>query len=887
MGGRMERRILDNGFTVLTEERGLGPVVFSGVVYRVGSRDERPGVTGISHLLEHMMFKGTEKYGKGDVAALVERNGGELNAFTSEDVTMYYEVFARDRWKLALEIEAERMVNLRVDQAELDSERQVVLEERAMYLDIPAVELGEELSAAAFRESPYRWPIIGWEADIRGISRDDLVEHYQRYYAPSNAALIVVGDVTPDEVFRAAEEHFGGLGGTPAPATRIPREPDWKAVTRLSLDRPVHLPQFQLMFRAPEIATRDAEILYFVSNLLSGTRTSRLDMALLETNKASDVQVQYHAKADPGALTILAEGSPGVPLEEVENLIWSELDGLAQNGPRDNEMERVLNQVEAHHLFANQSPSNRGFSLGWHEAHGDAGYADRIVDELRSVTPDEIRDLATRMFQRNQCAVGRVEAMDGRAASGHGARGAAEAAIRNWNPAPSGALRGGPPRPGDGLFGPGCPRRRFRTGMQVSADVRRLELPNGLQVTLQSDRTDPVVAFSLLFNGGSILDDASRSGLAAVSADTLERGSASVGFPDFARQFESIGSDFSLAAGAELVHGNSTFLTRHLETGLGFIADLLEDPGYRESDLEVVRTLALNDLAAREDDLDDLVDDLFFTAVAQGHPYSSLAHGTRPGLEAITRDDLLGRHAEAFRPDRAHLAIVGDFDDSVVERLLMERFGRMPRPQTQPVVVPPLDRERKERSLVLTRTDKAQAKIVFGGPGWSATDPDRLAGVAMNHVLGGSSIRSRLGDEIRDRQGLAYSVSSRNYERSAGGYFLVHMGTRPENVRKAVDAIRRELDRMASGVTDSELDEAKAYLTGSFPLRFTTYGRLARHWTRSSFYGLPEDSLDTYVDRVRALTADDVRQVAARLVGAAGTLAVAGPVGQDLEPVSG
>src|SRR5262245_33978551 len=158
-----------------------------------------------------MMFKGTKKYSKGEVAALVERNGGELNAFTSEDVTMYYEVFARDRWELALEIEAERMVNLRIDPAELDSERQVVLEERVMYLDIPSVELGEELVAAAFRESPYRWPIIGWESDIQSLSKEDILAYYSRYYAPANATLVVVGDVSPEEAFAAAERRFGKI----------------------------------------------------------------------------------------------------------------------------------------------------------------------------------------------------------------------------------------------------------------------------------------------------------------------------------------------------------------------------------------------------------------------------------------------------------------------------------------------------------------------------------------------------------------------------------------------------------------------------------------------------------------------------------------------------
>jgi zinc protease len=174
-------------------------------------------------------------------------------------------------------------------------------------------------------------------------------------------------------------------------------------------------------------------------------------------------------------------------------------------------------------------------------------------------------------------------------------------------------------------------------------------------------------------------------------------------------------------------------------------------------------------------------------------------------------------------------------------------------------------------------------KIVVGGTGLSATDPDRHAVIAWNHVLGSSSIRSRLGDEIRDRMGLAYSVSSRVMERKSGGFFLVHMGTRPENARRAIDAIRFELARAAEGVGEEELNDAKSYLTGSFPLRFTTYGRLARFWSRSSFYGWPENYLDTYVERVNALTREDLARAASRIVPFARVLCACGPVSANLD----
>jgi zinc protease len=402
----VERRQLANGLTDITERRGLGPVVFSGIVYRVGSRDEQPGITGLSHLLEHLMFKGTQRFKKGDVAALVERNGGDLNAFTSEDVTMYYEVFSRDRWKLALEIEAERMQNLRIDPDELEAERQVILEERAMYLDIPQIELGEELVAATFRESPYRWPIIGWEADIQAITRDDLLRHYERFYAPGNAALVVVGDVDGEEVFTEAERYFGEIPNGPPIERRIPREPELRSATRVELRRPGNLAHFQVIVRAPEIRTRDSEALALLANLLSGTRTSRLDLALLETGKASDIQVHFQPKSDPSSFGVGVEVQPGTSIAEIEELVWGELNALVEGPIHDEEMERALNQLEAGQLFSMQSPSNRGFLLGWNEAMGDLSYADAVVDNLKSLTKEELQDTAARTFLREKSGSG-------------------------------------------------------------------------------------------------------------------------------------------------------------------------------------------------------------------------------------------------------------------------------------------------------------------------------------------------------------------------------------------------------------------------------------------------------------------------------------------------
>lgn len=416
----------------------------------------------------------------------------------------------------------------------------------------------------------------------------------------------------------------------------------------------------------------------------------------------------------------------------------------------------------------------------------------------------------------------------------------------------------------------------------VAPRVRRHVLANGVRVLLQPDATDPVVSLSLLFEGGSSIDPPGREGAANLLSQVLERGPKSTPFVEFSRRFERLGSNLSSEAGTELSSIHCTFLARHLHAGLGLIFDLLEEPGFRDEDLEVVRALAKNDLESREDDLDDLAEDLFLETVAEGHPYSRLPHGRREGILSTTSEDLRALYRNAFRPDRAHLALVGHFDEAAVLALLESRFGKLQNPKEKAQPTPELSAIRGPKVATRLRADKGQVKIFLGGTGIAASDPDRHAAVTWNQILGASSIRSRLGDEIRDRMGLAYSVYSRLLERKHGGFFLVHIGTRPENAKRAVAAIRGELHRAGTAITEEELADAKNYLTGSFPLRFTTYGRLARFWSRSSFFEWPTNYLDTYVDHVRALTLTDLSRAAGRLLPQAMVLTACGPVPEDL-----
>src|SRR5438445_259667 len=237
---------LENGLKLLIQPSHHAPVVSTWIWYRVGSRNEQTGITGVSHWVEHMLFKGTEQMAKGDVFRLTARHGGHNNAFTSEDFTCYFETVPAVAWELALDIEADRMVNSRFDADEVESERTVILAERQGSENNPSFQLSEELGAAAFRVHPYRWPVIGHSCDLRSISRDDLYQHYRSYYAPGNAVLVIAGDVDPEAALAAVQARFGSLEPRPAPPPVTAVEPPQWGERRVMVRRPGSVPYLQM-----------------------------------------------------------------------------------------------------------------------------------------------------------------------------------------------------------------------------------------------------------------------------------------------------------------------------------------------------------------------------------------------------------------------------------------------------------------------------------------------------------------------------------------------------------------------------------------------------------------------------------------------------------------
>jgi len=406
---RVFETTLENGLKVLIVEEHKSPVVTVQTWYRVGSRNEQIGKTGLSHMVEHMMFKGTPAVGPKQFSRLIQRNGGHDNAFTSADYTGYYINFASDRVGLALELEADRMANLLLPAEEFEPERKVILEERRLRIDDqPGQALGETLRAVAFLAHPYRWPVIGWASDIESYTREDLVKHYQTYYSPNNATLIVAGDVTKEAVLPQIQRLFGRIARGPDPPKVTTEEPPQRGERRVIVRKTAELPLVFVVYHVPNITHPDTYALDVLSTILGGGESSRLYQRLVYEQRiasfaSSDYSGMHH---DPHLFGLNGGPLPGKTAEEVEQALYAEVERMKSEPISDRELQKAKNQVEADFVFTQDSVHRMASLLGALESVASWTLLGKYLDGIRQVTAADVQRVARQYLTPENRTVG-------------------------------------------------------------------------------------------------------------------------------------------------------------------------------------------------------------------------------------------------------------------------------------------------------------------------------------------------------------------------------------------------------------------------------------------------------------------------------------------------
>ena len=843
-------RTLPNGFRVLVLPRTHAPVVVSDLYYPVGSFDEPAGKTGLAHFVEHMLFKGTERFPKGQIDRLSFVAAGHSNAETGEDSTHYWFAFPSDRWELALAIEADRMRGAIFDAREVEAERQVIVEERGRDLDSPLSRLDQTHLAVAFLRHPYRNPILGWPDDLAGINVDDLRAFYDRHYRPDGAVLVIVGDVDPDHAFDRATEHFGAI--SPGMARSEPRwsEPRQTGRREFTVVDSESVARGLLGWHTVPRGHPDGPALDVLSDLLTCGRRARLWSALVERGRiATWVEAAQEGARRAGQLVLQVEAAPDVPPAQIEATITTILDQLADTGPTPAELVRSRHRLEAAWRWEQEDLAGLAAGLGQAAPWGDWRAWQAEHRAALAVQADDIRRVVSTYLTDTNLTVGWSLPRPNRAVT---VLLPAETAPRARSPS-----RAASPAAGRTT----ALEVTMPAGGSKLADYRprREVLANGLRLVSERRAGTGIVALELFVEAGVLRE--TKPGLGHLTGRMLEEGTVNRTADVLAEAIEDVGGTLDVAAtGASL-----RVRAEDLPLALEILADVVRRPAFPAEALPWARRRIAAELQGDRDDPAFRADLLFRHLVYGDHPYARDSRGTIRDLNRLSLDDVQAHHARHFAPDNAMLVAVGDFEPRRLRSLVKTHFqswqphGLASQSWPRPV------RLARPRVRRMVRPGE-QVHIVLGHLGIVRNHPDFAALAVLDHIFGsGPGFNDRLSRIVRDEMGLAYSVGGGITDSAdvVPGLFRVYVGTTPDEAHRVVAAIVGQVRAMHSGAfSDDEVERARRYVAGSWVFEFQTVEQRAERLLELERYGLGLDEPITWPDRVAAITPRQVRRAA-------------------------
>jgi zinc protease len=859
------RHRLTNGVTVVHEALHTSRVVAFQIWVQVGSADEGPEEAGLAHLHEHMLFKGTATRGPGEVARDIEAHGGEVNAWTSFDHTVYHVVMASDFARVGLGVLADAVRAPAFDRTELAREVEVVVEEIKRAEDTPSRRASRDLFSTSFLRHPYRLPVLGTQESVRSVTRERITDFYRRHYCPESMVLVAVGDVEAGPLLTWAEELLGGDWGRGAPlARKRPVEPPRTQRRWLLRADDVKEAHLHLSFAAPAVDHEDVPALDVLAMLAGQGESSRLQRTVKrERRLVNDISAYAYTPMDPGLFGVGFTAS-GPHAEAALRATSEVLAGLVAEPCSKGELDTLKAHVESDAVYQRETVQGLARKLGFYETSlGGFEAEGRYLAKVAALTPEAVQAVAKKTLDAGTAVVTALLPADGPLAEAE----AAAALDAGWR-----APRATPTtRP---LIPPGVQRQARTRSAEVSA-VQVHALPGGATLLVREEHAVPLLALRGVFVAGTRAETDADNGVTSLVARLLTKGTLSRTAEEVAQEADALSGSLGGAAGRNSISLQGEFLSRHLEQAFALFADCLLCPAFAEEEVAREKHLQLQDILAKEDRPTSLAFDLFARTLYQSHPYRLPVSGERASVEQLDALAVRAYHTRFLQPGGLTLAVIGDVRAEEVVRLAEAAFGKgkgAPGPLKVAQEPPLLAQRRSHRTLA-----RAQANVVLGFPGLRVDEGDRHALNVLTTVLSGQG--GRLFVELRDKRSMAYSVSCMSVEGVDPGHVVVYIGTSPDKREAALAGIEVELSRVVQKpVTPAELDRARAHLIGSHEIGLQRNSARAALLALDSAYGLSLENFLHFAERVRAVTAEDVQQVAARLLRLEhSALAVVGP----------
>ena len=830
----VETHRLDNGLTVHIAAGHPAPVVAIQAWVGVGSVDETAPQAGVAHVVEHMLFKGGAELGVGELARAIEGNGGEINAWTSFDHTVYHAVLGRDHLGAAIDALGDALTAPRVDPQELAREREVILEEIRQGSDDPARSVAQSLFATAYVAHPYRRPVIGTADSVRRLGERELVEFFRSYYVADNITLVVAGDVDPARVRRDIERRFRAM---PAgrPERRVALEPVQTSPRAVAATRDVSEAYVAVGFHVPAARHPDVAALDVAAILLGESESARLPRRLRDLDQTvTSAYARVHALRDPGLFVLSATARAQDARKTAGSLVEQALALVDELTP--DELDKARIAAESAHVRQLETAQGRARTVGWNATvASDPRFAHVYLDRIRAVRRHDVAAAVRRYFRSDNATISAVLPTRVKMKSTAFARDA-ETRVR---------------------------KALARAPAAATVAEKRVTLGNGMVVIVRRDPSVPVVAIRAVWRGGQRAEDDSDAGASTLLARMITRGCAKLDAAAVADRVDRLGGSLGAIAGRNSFGIATEWLARSWASGFDLLADCILEPTLPASELSREKRMLLDDQVNQRDNPTQVAFRLFSETLYGDHPYHRDVLGTPTSVASLSRADLAAFYRAQYPVSALTLAIVGDIDvDDAVARVT-KRFAGAKRVAvaTPKLAMPSFDGRPAAQREVYRYLDRAQAHLVIGFPGATIDASDRFALEVLVAVLGGQS--GRLFAELRDRQGLVYRVSAHSIEGVDPGFVAIYLSCAPEKLDAAVAAVEGELDRIRkTGVTAEELDRAKSYLVGSHQIAMQRRSAVANAIAYHEAYGLGWRAWAGYDAAIGAVTPDEVAAAA-------------------------
>ncbi len=852
-GGIDEYRCTLNDLSILLMEEHSAPVATFMVTYHVGSRNEAIGHTGSTHLLEHMMFKGSKNFNKdkgNPIWTVLQDVGAQINATTWMDRTNYFELLPSEHLGRAIAIEADRMRNLFIKDEERQTEMTVVRNEFERGENDPFDTLDKNIWATAYQAHPYHHSTIGWRSDIEGVSTERLREFYETYYWPNNATVTIIGDFNKEEALQMILDSYGAIPKSPHPIPEMyTTEPEQEGARRFVIKRSGQMGIVGVAHKTPEGLHEDNYAIQILSRILGDGKSSRFYKKIVDKGMATRISMWDFPFRDNGLFTTYVFLTPETKHKDVEKIILDEYDLLKEKGVTDKEIARAMGQIRAEQAYSRDGSYSVASNLNEAIATGDWTYYTNYLENINKVTKEDIKRIVDTYLIEDKSTTGYFIPQ-----TGSGGGGGQPSNPKTHHPYNYTTML------------EGNPENNVASEAKIADRIVEQAPISGVRLLTMKTGVKDVVTIAGSFLGGDVYSPQANMMIADLTAGMLDKGTVNKSKFEISDKLETVGASISFSSGQHNVRFNAKCLKGDVPLVLSLLAEQLREPAFNKEDLKTLKTRLIGNLKRdKENTQRQAAGALLRKMYPKGHPNYSYETDDRINMvNNIDSASLKNFHKTYYGLGNMTIVAIGDVDGEAFSAEVSKVFGGW---RTSPLM-------KKESSLTANQTgamseyvtikDKTSADIYIGVPiGIDRNHEDYYPLMFGTYILGGN-FSARLMQTVRDEQGLTYNIQSwvGGVDNGNDGYWLIGGSFAPQMVDKGREASIEQLNKwLESGVTQAEVDAKKSTITGSYKVGLANTRGLAGQILTNAERGKPNNYMDDFPKLINALTVDQVNNV--------------------------